>query len=544
MIDFFFINRILVIIISAIGVWLGAFVYFSNKKSEINRVFLVMIFCALSWIILCYFSGILVDNLDLSLLFARIAYGTTALFFVPFYHFFSIFTKIKTPKFLKLFIPLASITIFFLSVFTDFIALEMVEASIMGISIGVVPAVGLGKFLYFSFVLLITFLVVVKILKKHFYASQKEKTKLHYFLLGIIIFVITNLVFNVLLVLGTGDARYYQIGNYSIIFFLGFTALAIVKNELFEIKVVITGILVSLIGILLFADLLLLTDVFWIQIAKFIVLLIFLGFGWALVKSVIKEIKQREQLERLAREIEQANRELKKLDQAKSDFLSIASHQLRTPLTAMRGYLSMLTKGDFGPISPKVREVSREVYQASLRLLKLSNDLLNVSQIESGKTTLSYEMTSIEKMVKSVIDEIKIEADRKNLYLKMITADDLPEVEIDSDKIRQSLLNIIDNALKYTKQGGVTVQIGLSGSNHILIKVKDTGVGLSKEDIGKLFRSFSRGQAGISLHSAGAGLGLYVARKFVDQHKGRLWVESPGRNQGSTFFIELPIKRG
>ncbi|HQO27814.1 MAG TPA: HAMP domain-containing sensor histidine kinase [Candidatus Pacearchaeota archaeon] len=353
-----------------------------------------------------------------------------------------------------------------------------------------------------------------------------------------------NVIFNVIFPLFQGTIQYWQFGNYSAIFLLCFTAYAIVKRRLFDIRVALTSIVVAAIAILLVLEFFLLTESLGMRVLKGITLMVFLLLSFLLFKTMNKEAKQKDELMHLAEHLERANRELKKLDHTKSEFLSIASHQLRTPLTAMRGYLSMLIQGDFGPLSPKVKEVSQEVYQASLRLLKLANDLLNVSQIESGKITLVYEKTSIEKLAKSVIDELKIEADKKGLYLKMIIAEDLPEIEIDSEKIRQVLLNIIDNAIKYTKKGGVTVKIGLSGSDHVLIKVQDTGVGMTKEDIGKLFRSFSRGKAGTSLHSSGAGLGLYAARKFVDQHKGRLWVKSPGRNQGSTFFIELPIKQG
>lgn len=545
MIDFFLVNKIFVVAIAIFGTYLAFLVYSSNRKEKTNVFFTLAILLATALTVLCYFGATSVDNLELSLLLARLAYGVTILFFVPFYFFSLSFLKQKKENILlKIFIPAGSVILFLLSVGTDFIAEEMIKITWAGSVVGMVPIIGWGKIIYFGFVFFVSLLIFIRLIRKYVVAEKDYKAKLQYFLLGITIFILANLIFNVILAFWQGDARYYQLGNYSVVFLLGLTTYAMVRKNLFDIKVALTVVFIVLITTLLAFDLFLFSETFWVRLVKTSILLLFLGFSYALIRSILKESRQSEELQRTAEALERANRELKKLDQAKSDFLSIASHQLRTPLTAMRGYLSMLVNGDFGPASPKIKEVSQEVYQASLRLLKLSNDLLNVSQIESGKTTLAYEKTSIKALVESVINEIRIEADRKNLSLKMIVAENLPETEIDSEKIRQALLNIVDNALKYTKQGGVTVRIGLAGPDHILIKVKDTGVGMTREDINKLFRSFSRGQAGTSLHSAGAGLGLYVARKFVDQHQGRLWVESPGRNQGSTFFIELPIKRG
>ena len=539
MFEYDFLYKILLTLTLGFGAWLGLWVYSSNKKNRSNQLFLLLTTFLMTWA----FFGFLITVPQVAYqatLWTRIAYLGVLGWLISTYFFLQFFpTQEKRRKVRDIAILSLGVVLVAVVLFTDLL--------IAGVRIndGIpAPILGRGLIPVYGGILLISIFILERIYTKYQKSSKKEQLQIQYFFAGLLLFIGLNIVFNVFLSPSLGMIPYAYIGNYSALIFLGFTAYAIAKKKLFNIKTALTSVMIIVISILLTVELFVLTENMGMRILKGITWISFLVLSIALFRAMNNEARQKEALSELAQRLEQANRELKKLDQAKSDFLSIASHQLRTPLTAMRGYLSMLVKGDFGPASPKIKEVSKEVYQASLRLLKLSNDLLNVSQIESGKTTLTYEKTLIKELVQSLIDEIKIEADRKNLYLKMITADDLPEVEIDSDKIRQSLLNIIDNALKYTKQGGVTVQIGLSGSNHILIKVKDTGVGLSKEDIGKLFRSFSRGQAGISLHSAGAGLGLYVARKFVDQHKGRLWVESPGRNQGSTFFIELPIKRG
>lgn len=243
------------------------------------------------------------------------------------------------------------------------------------------------------------------------------------------------------------------------------------------------------------------------------------------------------------KELKKAYEELKVLDRAKTEFISIASHQLRTPLGVMRGYLSMLIKGDFGSLKPKAKEAVEEVYQASLRLLKLSNDLLNVSQIESGSAVLNYKKVSLKELIEDIVEGAKIEAKNKKIVLKTKLASKLPMAEIDVDMIRQVLLNIIDNAIKYTEKGSIEIKLSSPSEDIALIEIKDSGMGLGQDDIDNLFHSFFRGQAGKKLHPAGTGLGLYIAQKFIYQHKGRLWVESPGPGKGSSFFIELPFKK-
>jgi signal transduction histidine kinase len=145
-------------------------------------------------------------------------------------------------------------------------------------------------------------------------------------------------------------------------------------------------------------------------------------------------------------------------------------------------------------------------------------------------------------MISGVIEELKINAKKKGLYLKIIKPPEpLPKIMVDRDKLRQVILNIIDNAIKYTKKGGITIKIQ-SLKSKIQIIIQDTGEGMTKNEIKSLFQMFSRATAGTQLHTEGAGIGLYVAKRFIEMHNGRIWAESGGKGKGSTFYIELPIK--
>ncbi len=538
--DLVLIHKIIVILIDLVGLWLAFWVLSANWKSRVNQMFSLMTIFILLWITLCYFSGTSIHNLELSLFLGRLAYGATILFFIPFYFFSLSFVGRKEKfSFLKVLIPVGSLILFLFSVFTDFMAVRMVP-----IKFGVAPVLGQGKFIYFGFVLFVTLLVITRIFKKYFRSSKKEKLKIQYLLVGLFIFIIMNLIFNVILPFGQKTPRYYSIGNYSAIFLLLFTAYAIVKRQLFGIKIVLTSVYVVVIAILLLINALVSKtafDYFW----KGAIFVLFLFFGQMLIKSVIEEVKRREEIE--------------KISEAKSEFISIASHQLRAPLTAVKGYISMLIEGDYGKLPKPALSTIKNIYQSNERLLNLVENLLNISRIESGKIEMNYQKTSLEDLISSVVKEMRVKARKKKIYLRFekdikqnITAGQtkqaLPKINIDPEKIRQVILNLIDNAIHYTNKGGITIKLQTSKSrfqtnSKVQIQISDTGEGMSKQDLEKIFESFSRGAAGRQLWTRGAGLGLYIARRFVEMHNGRIWAESKGKGKGSTFYVELPMKK-
>lgn len=252
-------------------------------------------------------------------------------------------------------------------------------------------------------------------------------------------------------------------------------------------------------------------------------------------------LKLENEVNKRTKELKEAYEELQKLDKAKSEFLSIASHQLRTPLTAIKGYISMMLENTFGQVTDKMQKPLENIYTSNERLIKLVNDLLNISRIEAGRLEMKPEETDMAEMINSILEELKPTLQMKKIYLKFEKPEKpLSKIITDADKIRQVLMNIVDNAIRYTQKGGISVKTSLR-KNFYQIKITDTGEGMTKEDIGDLFDSFSRGRAGNKLWTEGMGLGLYVAKKFVDMHHGKIWAESKGKGKGSTFFVELPL---
>jgi|ERR1035437_5938133 signal transduction histidine kinase len=261
----------------------------------------------------------------------------------------------------------------------------------------------------------------------------------------------------------------------------------------------------------------------------------------AMYKQNLELARLYKQVDQLNKELGEANDRLRELDELKSQFLSFASHQLRSPLTAINGYTSMLLEGDFGEMSGQVKNSVKTIDISSQSLIKIVNEFLDVSRIEQGR--MKYEISDFD--IKALTEEVVAEL-RPNVENKGLTFDFSAEpanyiVNTDQGKIKQVIGNIIDNSIKYTPNGGIKVHVENKDSK-ALISVTDTGIGIDAADIPKLFSMFTRATDAHKTNVNGTGLGLYVAKQMVEAQKGRVWVESPGKGMGSTFFIELPLK--
>ncbi|USN53795.1 MAG: hypothetical protein H6760_01335 [Candidatus Nomurabacteria bacterium] len=255
---------------------------------------------------------------------------------------------------------------------------------------------------------------------------------------------------------------------------------------------------------------------------------------------VLHNIKLFDRIQDTNKQLEQANEHLKQLDQAKSEFVSIASHQLRTPMTGIMGYLSMMVQGDFGKMEPEHTKLLTELLSESQRMIRLINLFLNVSKIESGKMTINKQPTQIKDLIDQQIKDQKKPAEDKGLVLKVEVDKELPIIEADGDKLMNVVQNLIDNAIKYTERGSVTVR-AFQTDGHIQVEIQDTGVGIKREDVHELFGKFVRGSGIAQINPDGSGLGLFIAKSIVEMHGGKIWVESEGEGKGTKFAFTIPI---
>jgi signal transduction histidine kinase len=535
------INNFVVFIISAIAILLGGMVFFYNPKEKVNQYFLGITMSMLAWVNLSYMARLVFqNNLDLAINLLRIAWLTTPLLLVFLYLFIENIVKYKQ-KIITFIIILTGLSAIILSGITN---LVIKDIKIVADSLTIVYGHGMWFFLGAATLnILATFYIIVKSYPS---LSNKIKSKINYFFIGICFFYLANITFNIILPVFWGVSRFYWIGDYSSIILLGFTGYAILKKELFDLRILLTSVIVSAISLVLAIDLFLFTPDLWLKTFKGFSLILFLIFANYLVRNISREIGQKKKIEHLnkitveaEKKVRRAYGKLEKADKAKSEFISIASHQLRTPLTAIKGYISMISEGSYGELPEKIKEKMKGVYASNERLIRLVNDLLSISRLEAGRLKVDKKLESINDLLEDLIDEIKPIADQRNLYINL-NKGDLPKVNIDADKMRQVFINLIDNSLKYTIRGGIEITTSSEDGNFI-VKISDTGEGMSPEEIQKLFQSFSRGTAGSQLSTEGAGLGLYIARKFTEMHQGKIWAESKGKGQGSTFYIKVPL---
>ena len=241
------------------------------------------------------------------------------------------------------------------------------------------------------------------------------------------------------------------------------------------------------------------------------------------------------------RELRQTNSKLLAIDKAKDEFISIASHQLRTPLTTVKGYLSMLLEGGMGKVSPEQRTVLQQSFDSSERMAYVVSDLLNLMRLRTGKFSVDTSPTNLAEVVESELSYIQEQAKHKNLSVVFEKPANFPILMLDDTKLRQVIKNFVYNALFYTLPGGsVTVELSEQTGN-VFFRVKDTGIGVPKEEQKHLFTQFYRAKNARDIRPDGTGVGLFISKKVIAAHHGTILFESV-EGKGSTFGFSLSKK--
>jgi PAS domain S-box-containing protein len=232
----------------------------------------------------------------------------------------------------------------------------------------------------------------------------------------------------------------------------------------------------------------------------------------------------------------------KQIEKMKTEFVSYASHQLRTPLGSIRWNMEMLLGGDYGPLPAPAHEAIEQNYANTLRLIKLVNDLLNISRIEEGRVTDHPEPTNLVTVIKAVITDLTPEAQEKGITISFTDSTErLPQVIIDKERFHEVVENLVSNAVKYNQRGG-TVGVGLASSDGTaVITVKDTGIGIPQVDQARIYDKFFRAENAAKTDTEGTGLGLFVTKAYVETWGGTITFNSK-EGQGTTFTVTLPLK--
>lgn len=249
----------------------------------------------------------------------------------------------------------------------------------------------------------------------------------------------------------------------------------------------------------------------------------------------------RQKIDEATRELRNANVKLKELDHTKDEFISMASHQLRTPLTAIKGYLSMVLEGDVGKVKKDQQEMIQQAYDSAQKMVYLIADLLNVSRLQTGKFVIENKPTDLSVVVEGEIRQLTDQARTRNIILAYDKPASFPILDLDETKIRQVVMNFLDNGLYYTPSGGTVTAELKASSGSVTFTVSDTGVGVPKSVQHHLFSKFYRADNARKMRPDGTGLGLYMAKKVVVAEGGAIIFKST-EGQGSTFGFTFPLK--
>ena len=531
----------LLFVMASISSILGLFVLLGKRNSTNIIYFMFVIFASLWSIGLGFF--IMEQDLVASLYIADFYYVVAAgipLFFL----YFSIFFPDSSSKIRKRSLILFALPMIIL------IALVIIDKNILvkNILFG-----ELGKYIvlnqlnyaiYGSYIVLYTIIsfynLVISYLKNKLIGRNEERMQVMFVIIGTSISFIAAIVFDVIFPL-FGDFKYVYLAPLFSFFMVLTTAYSLMKQRLFNLKVVATEIPTFVLWFAMFVRILMSENIQDRVInGAFLVFAVIIGLF--IIQSVIKEVEQREKIEKLAKDLYIANEKLKDLDRLKSELLSLATHQMRAPLTSIKGYTSMILEGDYGEISDRVKAAIKTIFDSCQSLVIIVGEFLDISRIEQGRMKYNVTDFDMKKVVSSVINEFKPTIENAHLTIDFVKDDNKEHlVHADVGKVKQILENIMDNSIKYTPIGGVTIVLTENWES-VQVAISDTGIGISEEDISKLFSKFSRIKDANKINVIGTGLGLYVAKQMIEAQGGKVWAESEGSGKGSTFFVEFPKK--
>lgn len=526
-----------------ISIFVGIWVYLSARKSLEAKIFLIVsiIFSALSLNNLITWTNSNSQIVSISWIFS-IEFFNWLMFLLA--YFFYVFINKKDVEY---YIKMIGLFLLFVSPFFILSNFGITNFDLNSCEL----VISNNYYLYQIFINIIAVLYIIFTFINNFLKVKTNRKENSLFFIATIIFVGFFLatwhlssLFDIFI--------YEQVGYIGFVIFIATISYIIVRFKAFDIKLI--GSQALIIGIVVLIG----SQFFFIQnntnrILTAITLVLSIAMGFLIVRSVKKEIFLRERIQTLVENLERANsnlkhinidldkanEKLKELDQLKTEFVGLATHQIRGPLTAIKGYLSMMLEGDYGKIPKSIEDSLRVIFSSAESLSVVVSDFLNVSRIEQGQMKYNMEDCDVKELVIEVIKELKPNTESRGLELKADIPDEPFVVHIDKEKIKQVINNLIDNSSKYTKVGSINVSLQKTDNSKILLAIKDTGVGISKETLPHLFEKFSRAKDAFKTNILGTGLGLYVARKMMEAHKGRVWAESEGEGKGSQFYVEF-----
>jgi signal transduction histidine kinase len=382
----------------------------------------------------------------------------------------------------------------------------------------------------YDYILEIVYAVAIIIIAIFAFKKIKDKIsrkKILFVTIGITLFLLSFSLGNILEIF-TDNWYIGQYGLFGAPIFMAFLAYIIVKFKAFDVKLIATQALVWASVILIGSEF------FFIQsninrLLTALTLITTSVIGLMIVRSVKKEIALREELE-----IANNNQ---------TSLIHFISHQIKGFFTKSKMIFAGIVEEDFGEVSGAMKEAAKEGLKSDNNAVSMIQDILGASNLKKGTTTYNFQETDLSKIVKNITEDFKTELSTKGLELKVDIGNDPIFVNADDKQISQVIKNLIDNSIKYTPSGYIKVSLykKVEDRTKVIFKVEDSGVGLSESDKKKLFTEGGKGEDSLKVNVNSTGYGLYIVKKIVDNHNGRIWAESEGRGKGSQFYVELAL---
>jgi signal transduction histidine kinase len=472
-----------------------------------------------------------VDSVPLSVIWSRILYVSAALIPFAFLFFIRVFPeeKYNLPEkyYYFLFIPFLAVVgisilpnILISNVFIPIGAEKIIFFNISYHTVYALYIIG-----YFSICYILLFIKYLK-----FEGIQKKQ--MLYVIVGTLVSTIIGVCTNLILPY-LGYFALNWAGQVGIIVMISAISYSIVNHRLFSMKVVATQLAVFVLCLSLFVRLLISTNKTEIIINS-IFLVITIIIGMFLIRSVLKEVKLREKIEALAKDLEQANIQQESL-------IHFITHQIKGFFAKSRDIYSMALEGDFGELPPALQPVMQEGLDSETKGVSLVKEILDSANLKKGTLTYTMEPFDFKKLVENIVAEQKRIAEIKELTVETHIADGDYTIVGDKDQLQHVIKNILDNSIKYTLHGGLKISLSETAEK-VLFTVADTGVGITDEDRPQLFTAGGKGKNSIKVNVESTGFGLFIVKEIIERHKGKIWAESEGEGKGSTFFVELPKK--
>ncbi|MCF7843427.1 hypothetical protein K9M47_00850 [Candidatus Gracilibacteria bacterium] len=527
------------ITIAAIAL-LGFIVYISNVKSITSISFLIFCTVTMLWSFFNYISYQTSDPESYLILWKTVI-------FLGFWHSFSFFNflyvfprgKVVFPSWYKyLLFPYIVVLSFWA------FAGDLVFSGVLINNGSLTPIVERGIILFTLTVCLLIISSFVFLIRRIVISKDVDKKPYVIILVGALLTFVLLFTFNLILPALFEITRFIPLGAVTILPFSVFTTYAIFKHKTFKVKNIGSTLMAFFLCTATFVE------VIFAETPGQLILRV--GIFLFVLLISIEFVKNIFILEHLTEKLEDANVKLQALDKLKSEFISLASHQLRSPLTVIKGYASTLTDGVVGDLTDKQKEVAQHIYVSAQGLANVVEDFLNVTKIEQGGMKYEFAYTDIRTIVNDLASDMRIPAELKKLDFQTDINEGTFMVNADATKMKQVFLNLIDNSIKYTKDGFVKVWLhsvnddkgesadSKPGLKYMKFGVSDSGIGVSEETKAKLFQKFSRGEGAV-MNGGGSGLGLYLAEEIVEAHGGKIVIDSEGLGKGATFSVTLPL---